>query len=318
MRSASERELLILARGEVESLLEPMAMLEALGQALVAWSSGRCDVPPRTAARAEQGILAVMPGYVDEEGLGVKVVTVFPHNHLRSPPSHQALIVLCNAEDGAPYCVMDGVHITGLRTAGASALSARLLAPPDAQTLAIVGGGVQAKTHLDMMTLVRGFSDIRIWARKPEQAETLAAGNSKARRVDSVREAVREAAIVCLCTHSSEPLFESASVSPGTHVVSVGSGCELDPTVLALGRVFVEWRGAVTNLPPAGAQELQGMDPDGVTELGEVLAAARPGRITPEEITVYKSTGLAVEDIVTARLVYRAAVEAGAGTRVEM
>jgi alanine dehydrogenase len=164
------------------------------------------------------------------------------------------------------------------------------------------------------------FTVIRVASRTREHAEQLAALDARCMVVDAFEEAVRGAEVVCCCTDSREPVLRRDWLSPGTHVTSVGGtfGPELDAATVRGARVFVEWRGAVENPPPAGAIELQGLDPAGVTELGEVLGGTRPGREAQDEITVYKSTGTAFEDVVVARMVYDAAVAAGVGTAVDL
>jgi ornithine cyclodeaminase/alanine dehydrogenase-like protein (mu-crystallin family) len=155
-------------------------------------------------------------------------------------------------------------------------------------------------------------------SRTPGRAAALAEGHPLARAAASFEEAVAGADVVCCCTDAREPVLKAGWLAPGAHVSSVGGtfGPELDPVTVRSGRVFVEWRGAVTSPPPAGAHDLQGLDPATVTEIGEVLAGTSPGRTAHDQLTVYKSTGHAVEDAAAAELVYRRAVEAGAGTRV--
>jgi alanine dehydrogenase len=167
---------------------------------------------------------------------------------------------------------------------------------------------------------VRAFREIRVASRTPAHAAALAAEHPAARAVGSFEEAVAGADVVCCCTDAREPILHAGWVAPGAHVSSVGGtfGPELDPAIVRAGRVFVEWRGAAANPPPAGAHELQGLDPDAVTEVGEVLSGTRPGRTSPDELTVYKSTGHAVEDAAAANLVYRLAVETGAGVTVSI
>ncbi len=167
---------------------------------------------------------------------------------------------------------------------------------------------------------MRDFGEIRIASRSPEHAAALAEQHPAARAVGSFEEAVSGADVVCCCTDAREPVIRAAWLSPGTHVSSVGGtfGPELDADTVRAGRVFVEWRGAVSNAPPAGAHDLQGLDPDAVTEIGEVLAGTRPGRASAEELTVYKSTGHAVEDAAAARLVLTRARQAGVGVTVTL
>jgi alanine dehydrogenase len=252
-------EVLVLSEADVDGLLDLEELLAALGDALTAVSTGRASVPPRVAAWAAAGGLGAMPVHLDGVALGAKLVSIFPGNHRRGRPSHQALIALFDPADGTPVAVMGGTRITAARTGATAAVAAGALARPDAG-----------------------------------------------------------ADVVCCCTDTREPILEAGWLAPGTHVSSVGGtfGPELDPAIVRAGRVLVEWRGAAANPPPAGAHELQGLDPGTLTEVGEILAGTRPGRASPEELTVYKSTGHAVEDAAAAGLVYRRALEAGAGVGV--
>jgi ornithine cyclodeaminase/alanine dehydrogenase-like protein (mu-crystallin family) len=264
--------------------------------------------------------MGAMSGYVPGVALEVKLVSVFPGNHHLGVPSHQALITLFDEKDGAPLAVMDGTYITAIRTGGAAAVAARALAREDAHVLAILGAGVQGGSHLETFKRVREFSEIRIASRDHNKASALAAQHPNARVAGSFEEAVRGADVVACCTDAREPVIRREWLKPGTHVSSVGGtfGPELDKETVASSRIFVEWRGAALNPPPAGAHELQGLDPEKLTEVGEVLAGKRPGRTTADEITVYKSTGHAVEDAATARLVYDRARAEGAGTTLAL
>jgi ornithine cyclodeaminase/alanine dehydrogenase-like protein (mu-crystallin family) len=311
-------EVLLLNEAEVASLLDLDELLVGLADALRSLSAGDSSVPPRVAAWAEAGALGAMPVYLPGVALASKLVTIFPDNHQRGRPSHQALIALFDAEDGTPRAVMDGTRITATRTGAAAAVAAGALARRDAEVLAILGAGVQGRSHLEALPRVRDFREIRVASRTPGHAAALAAEHPAARAVETFAEAVAGADVVCCCTDAREPIIRAAWLAPGTHVSSVGGtfGPELDAGTVRDGRVFVEWRGAVTNPPPAGANELQGLDPEAVTEVGEVLSGTRPGRTSEGELTVYKSTGHAVEDAAAASLVYQRAVQAGAGTTV--
>lgn len=313
--------MLYLSRKDVESLLDVDAMLDALAHAFVKLSSGEISVPPRIAARAgERGLLGVMPGYVDGVALEAKLVSVFPGNHAAGLESHQALIALFDENSGTPVAVMDGTYITAIRTGGAAAVAARTLARSDARVLAILGSGAQGWSHLQTFPRVREFTEIRIASRNREHASRLAQTHPGARVAETFEAAVRGADIVACCTDAREPVIQRAWLAPGTHVSSVGGtfGPEIDPDTVASSRIFVEWRGAVTNPPPAGAAELQGLDPQSVIEIGEVLSQKKPGRQSRDEITLYKSTGHAVEDAATARLVYDRAVERKVGVKLDL
>jgi ornithine cyclodeaminase/thiomorpholine-carboxylate dehydrogenase len=312
-------EVLCLDAAEVERLLELEPLLEALGQAFKALSAGEVSVPPRVSAEvADAGFLAAMPGYVPGMGIAVKLVSVFPGNHERGLPSHQALVTLFDPATGTPVCVMDGTHITAFRTAAASALSVSLLAREDARVLAVIGAGVQGAAHVRLVPHVREFDAIRVASRDPEHASRVALEQPGARAVASFEEAVRGADVVCLCTHSGEPVIRLDWLNPGAHVTSVGyapPAGELDPEIARRGNLFVEARVAF-DPPPAGCGELAGIDPQSGTEIGELLLSRRPGRRSEDEITVYKSMGHAVEDAAAASIVYRAALELGGGRKV--
>jgi alanine dehydrogenase len=314
-------ELLYLCRADVERLLDVDAMLEALGKALVIFSSGITSVPPRIAARVpDLGLLGAMAGYVPGVALEVKLVSVFPGNHSRGLPSHQGLIALFDENDGAPLALMDGGYITAIRTGGTAAVAARALAREDAKVLAILGAGVQGGSHLETFTRVRDFGEIRVASRDKGKASALAARHPNAHVARSFEDAVRGADVVACCTDAREPIIRREWLAPGVHVSSVGGtfGPELDPETLSAAKVFVEWRGAALNAPPAGAHELQGMDAESITEVGEVLAGTKAGRTSKDDMTVYKSTGHAVEDGATARLVYDRALAEGVGVSLPL
>lgn len=314
-------EVLYLSRADVEGLLDIDAMLDALAKALVIFSSGATSVPPRVAARVpERGLLGAMAGYVPGIALETKLVSVFPANDHLGMPSHQGLIALFDESNGTPLVVMDGTYITAIRTAGTAAVAARALAREDASVLAILGAGVQGSSHLQTFPRIRDLKEIRVVSRDATRASALAATHPNARVARSFEDAVRGADIVACCTDAREPIIRRDWLNPGTHVSSVGGtfGPELDPETVGAGRIFVEWRGAATNAPPAGAIELQGLDAEKLTEVGEVLAGTRLGRTSHDEITVYKSTGHAVEDAAAARLVYDRARAKGVGVTLQL
>jgi ornithine cyclodeaminase/alanine dehydrogenase-like protein (mu-crystallin family) len=312
-------DILILNETEVQRLLDPDALLDALAEGFKAQSSGLVDAPKRIGASVPNtGFLLAMPAYQQGREVTVKLVSVFHGNKRLGIPSHQALICLFDPETGTPLSFMDGTYITALRTAGAAALSTRLLARTDTRVLAIVGAGVQGRSHLKMLPRVRPFSEIRIASRHFADAEQLAAADSRARAVETAEEAVRGADVVCLCTSAGEPVVSLDWLAPGMHVTSVGyapPGGELDRRVIEQGRLFVETRLAFEP-PPAGCGELSGLDPSVGTELGEVLLGRSLGRQYNDEITVYKAMGHASEDMAAASLVYHRAKQGGAGRNV--
>jgi alanine dehydrogenase len=309
---------LFLSRANVEALLDLDALIDALGTAFVDLSAGRASVPARVMAVTPDGWLGAMPGFVPG-ALEAKLIAVFPDNHRRGLPSHQGIIALFDPETGTALAVMDGTSITAARTAAASALATRTLARDDAEVLAVIGAGVQARAHLEVVPRVRTFREIRVANRTRAAAETLADAFG-AVVAGGFESAVRGADVVCLCTDASAPVIDGEWLHPGAHVSSVGAsfgGGELDERTLRASSIFVESRVAFEP-PPAGAFELAGFDPDASAELGEVLSGVRPGRVSPDEITVYKSMGHAVEDITAARLVYERALDSGAGVRLEL
>ena len=312
--------MLVLTRTQVEELLDLDALLEALAGAHAELSAGSVSLPPRVAAFAgEAGLLGAMPAYLPGAGLGCKLVTLFPHNTDR--PSHQAVIALFDSATGTPVALMDGTYVTATRTAGAAALAARLLARPDARVLAILGTGVQARSHARAFAGIRDWAEIRVAGRSREKAEALAA-ELGAGAAASFEEAVRGADVVAATTHSPEPIVRAEWVAPGAHVGSVGDavpGFELDLELVRRADVLAsESRSSARAAPPAGAPELAGVSADAVVELGELVAGTRPGRVSAEQITVYKSVGVAAQDLAAAALVLAAARERGVGLEIEL
>jgi alanine dehydrogenase len=311
--------MLVLSRTEVEELLDLDALVEALAAAHAELSAGEASLPPRVAAFAgDAGLLGAMPGFSPSAGLACKLVTLFPGN--RDRPTHQAALVVFDPVTGSPTALMDGTYITATRTAAASALAARLLARPDARVLAILGTGVQARTHARAFAQVRAWDEVRVAGRDRAKTEQLA-DEVGAVAAPSFEAAVSGADVVATTTHSAEPVVRADWVAPGTHVGSVGynaPGSELDPALVRAAKVFVESRESALAAPPAGAPELAELDPASVTEIGELVSGTRPGRISEEEITLYKSVGVAVQDLAAAALVLAAARERGAGLEIEL
>jgi len=310
--------LLLLNADDVRNLIDLPTLFGALEAALRALSAGTTSVPPRIVARTPDGFLGSMPGYLPGTALEAKLVAVFPGNHERGLPSHQALIALFDEETGVPLCVMDGTVITAVRTGATAAVAARALSRDDARTLAILGAGVQGRSHLDAFSNLFELDEIRIASRTARHADELAELDPRAHAVGSFESAVRGADLVCCCTDAAEPVISRAWLGPGAHVSSVGVGAEIDPATVRAASIFVEWRGAAENPPPTGSAELQGLDPSTIAEIGEVLAGKHPGRRSADELTLYKSTGHAVEDAAAARLVFDRARVEGAGRRFEL
>jgi ornithine cyclodeaminase/alanine dehydrogenase-like protein (mu-crystallin family) len=291
----------------VRRLLRMDELIPAMDQALAAFSSGKVVQPVRIMLPVSeyQGFLGLMPAYTGQ-ALGAKLVGFYPHN--TGVPTHHAVIQLFRPETGEPLATLDGRLITEMRTAAVSAVATKYLARPDARVLAILGSGVQARSHLEALRLVRSFSEIRVWSPRHAAAFASEFGITAA---PSAEAAVRGADVVVTATTSQTPVLCGAWPSPGVHINAVGAPRpdwrELDDDVLDRARLYVDSREAATkesgDVIAAGAVRI-------VAEIGEVAAATRPGRQSNDEITVFKSLGLAVEDVVAADLVYRKALGA--------
>ena len=309
--------MLVLARSDVEELLDLDALVGALARAHEELSAGAVSMPPRIAATTPTGLLGAMPAHLPSAGLGCKLVTLFPQNADR--PTHQAAIVLFDPSNGSPIALMDGTYITATRTAAAAALAAKLLARADASVLAIIGTGVQARTHARAFASIREWTEIRVAGR--DRAKTEALADELGATAASFEDAVRGADVVAAATHSADPVIRAEWVAPGTHVSSVGynaPGSELDPELVRAATIVVESRDSSFAPPPGGAPELAGIDPAVVAELGELVGGSRRGRTTPVEITLYKSVGVAVQDLAAAALVLAAARDRDIGLEIEL
>jgi alanine dehydrogenase len=291
---------------QVAHALDHEALLDALALAFADVSAGRASVPARIASFTPDGLLGAMAAYVPSlKVLAAKLVSVFPGN--RELPTHQAVMVAFDPQTGEPIAVLDGTEITAQRTAAASALAARLLSRDDSRVLSIIGTGVQALWHARYVGRVRKFDEILIAGRSAEKVAALAMQVPHARPV-SIEDAVRAADVLCATTHSLAPLVSSALVRPGTHLSSVGlHGSELDPRLYDLALLAVESRASSFAPPPAGAAELQGRDAAQAVELGELLSGTRKGRESSDQLTLYKSVGIAAEDAAAVSLVLKGA-----------
>jgi ornithine cyclodeaminase len=327
--------MLVLAREDVAAVLDPRELIDVLATAMADLSAGRTSMGTRVAAFVPErgGFLGAMPAHVPSLGvLTAKLVTLFPQNAGSAVPTHQAIIAAFDPETGEPTALMDGTEITAVRTAAGSALSARLLARADARVLTIVGTGVQAGTHARIVPLVREIGEVRVAGRTPAKAEALAAELAAeglpARAFDSPQEAVAGADIVCATTSAEEPAVRREWLSPGAHVTSVGfstEGRELDDATVADALVVVEARETALAPIPAGANDLLEpirtgvIGPDHIhAEIGELVEGTAPGRTSPEQLTLYKSMGVAVQDAAAAALVLSGARDRGLGTNLDI
>ncbi len=292
--------MLVLSEEQVRSAVRMEDLIPAMEKALIDFSAGRVIQPVRTMLAVEEfnGFFGPMPA-ITEDSMGIKLLCYYPRNDERGLPTHHATILLFRPETGEPLAVMDGRLITEMRTGAVSAVATKVLASPDARVLAILGSGVQARGHFQALSLVRQFEDIRVWSRTLGHAKRFA--DEIGAKVTSVEEAVRGADVVVTVTSALEPILQGAWLEPGAHVNAVGSPRptwrELDDT--AMGNVVVvDSREAV--LKESGDVILSKATIH--AELGEVLAGTKS--VDPGETTVFKSVGLAVEDVACAKLVY--------------
>jgi alanine dehydrogenase len=326
--------MLFLSHDDVARLLDVDALIDRLADAMADLSAGRATMPPRTGVEVGErdGLLGVMPAHLPSAGaLTTKLVTVFPHN--RNRPTHQAVVACFDPETGTPLALMDGTYITEARTAAGSALATRLLAREDSRTLAVLGTGVQARSHLRAVVRVRPFTRVVVAGRNPDRAALLAADmkDELGLPVEAVADfeaALRGADVVCACTHSPDPVVRRTWVAAGTHVNSVGfntAGREVDAQTVADSLVVVESLASALAPPPAGANDLLLAVREGIvakdhvrTEMGELVTGVTPGRTSREQITLYKSVGVAVEDAAAAALVLERAADGGIGTELDL
>ena len=320
-QTKGDTAVLILSEGEVKTCIDLRRLLDALAEGFKALSRGEIVNPARPQLDIPQaGYSLAMPAWMAGMHLTVKIVNVFEGNIARAIPSHLATIHLFDPQTGMPVCVMDGTYITAVRTSGSAVLSVRKLARSDARIATVVGAGVQAGQHLHLLPLVRGFTEIRVVSKEFADAQALAARHPGVVAVSDLEAAVRSSDVVCLATHSYQPVISAQWVRPGTHVSSVGvapPGGELPVELVGRASLFVETRDAFAPTP-VGSCELDGIDPQTGTELGEMLLGLRPGRTSADQITVYKAMGVAMEDLVAADLAYREAVRRGLGRAVAL
>jgi alanine dehydrogenase len=314
-------QVLTLTFADVERLIDPVATIDVLADGFKALTAGKVQAPPRPLVSVPgKGVSLAMMAWMPGQLMSLKTVNVFHHNHEQGLPSHVAVIQLFDPENGVPVAIMDGAVITGVRTAAGAMLTVRELARKDARIATVVGGGVQARDHIRLLGAVRSLEEIRVVSRTREGAERAAKGIARTRVVTDIADAVRASDIVCLTTSSDTPAIESGWVKPGTHITSVGfapPGGELPRDLIPRATVYVEARTAFSPAP-VGCPELQGLDPASGIEIGELLTGTRPGRTSAEQITIYKSMGNAMEDMVTANVVYRTAKQQGAGKLIEL
>jgi ornithine cyclodeaminase/alanine dehydrogenase-like protein (mu-crystallin family) len=324
---------LLVGQSDVPRLLPMAECIDAVEGALVALARGEALLPLRQVTRLplDHGLVATMPAHVGPlRTVGVKAITVFHGNEGTPFDSHQGAILLFDDAHGRLLSVVDATAVTAIRTAAASAVATRALARPDAAELAIVGTGVQAHTHLEAMLLVRPIRRVRVCGRDGARARRFAADAALRHGVpveaaSSVREAVEGADVVCTVTSAAEPVVQGAWIADGAHVNAVGACVptrrELDTAAIVRARLFVDRRESA--LREAGdflIARAEGAVDDAhlLAEIGDVLAGRAEGRRSRDEVTLFESLGLGVEDVAAAHVVVRNAERTGAGTRFEL
>ena len=319
--------LFVLNQQEVEELLDMEGCIEAMAEALSSLARGEVHVPLRAVIRpeGEDTFLGLMPAH---RGGGsplysLKTVCVFPDNPQRGLDAHQGTVTLFDGGSGETRAIMNASAITAIRTAAVSAVATRLLAREDARELGILGAGVQARSHLEAMRLARDFDRVRIFSPTAAHAEALAAEGA-AVAVGSAQEAVEGADVVVTATSSVDPVLRREWLKPGAHVNVIGGRPptmrELDVATVADSTFYTDKRESAENeaFDYRDALEAGAIGPDHIRgEIGEVLIGTAPGRTSPDELTVFRSLGLAVEDLAAAEYVVRRARERGVGVEVE-
>lgn len=324
---------LLLDQATIARLLTMEACIAVMAEALATLARGDAVQPLRPIMPipgAEGSVLALMPSFLGApRGVGVKVITVFPGNHGTALDSHQGAVLLFDADDGRLLGIFDATAITAIRTAAVSGLATRLLAREDASKLAIVGSGVQARTHLDAMLAVRSFTRLAIWSRSAERAAAFGR-EAAARGIETViapsaADAVRDADVVCTTTSAREPVLRGAWLRPGVHVNAVGASQrtarELDTEAVVRSRLYVDRRESALREPGDIIVPLEegAITPEHiVAELGDVVIGRAAGRVGAEEITLFKSLGLAIEDLAAAQWLYERATRDGEGHSIDL
>jgi ornithine cyclodeaminase/alanine dehydrogenase-like protein (mu-crystallin family) len=324
---------LILTQPQIRALLPMPVCMDLMEEALTTLARGEALNPLRSILRLAggRGLLGMMPGTYETRGVfGLKVVGILPSNRGTPYDTHQGVVLLFDAEHGLPQAILDASEITAIRTAAASGLATRLLAREDAGDLAILGSGVQARTHLEAMICARKIRRVRVFSPTRSNRDGFAARESRrhgirVEAVETARAAVDGADLVCTITSSVEPIVLGEWLAPGTHVNAVGActknARELDSAAVLRSRLFVDRRESALNesgdflIPKReglfGDDHVRG-------ELGDVLLGRCAGRRSAEEITLFKSLGIAVEDLAVASHLDRVAREQGVGTLVEL
>ena len=323
----------ILNQAQVTALLPMPECIELMAAVLATLSEGGAELPLRTVLRLPEGkgFFGVMPARLDRpETLGLKVIGVFPGNEGTPLDSHQGLVALFDPDRGNPLVIMDASSITAIRTAAVSAVATRLLANETAGDLALIGTGVQARSHLEAMGVVRRLRRVRAYGPNPERRAAFARWarqqlTVEVEVVDSPRLALTGADLVCTVSAARQPVVESEWIGPGTHLNAVGSSIptarELDTATVVRGRLFVDRMESARHeagdfLIPRGEGAIG--DSHILGELGDVLLGRAPGRTGSADVTIFKSLGIAIEDLAAAHHVLRKAELTNTGLLAEL
>ena len=307
------------------------ACIELMHTTMIAVSEGRVSIPPRTVMKVSgDGMLGNMPGYLaDPDCFGVKLLSLFPSNAAAGYSSHLGLVLLFEPKHGLPVAMMDAAEITAIRTAAVSGLATRLLAREGAGDLAILGAGELAHSHLAAMLAVRPIHRVRVWSRTLESAKAFAASAGKHHGIEiepleGVRETVEGADLICTVTMAKTPILMGDWVAPGAHLNVAGASrpnaVEIDTAMVTRSRYFCDFRPSVFN---EAAEYLDAIKSGAITpehilgEIGEVANGSRPGRTGAEDITLFRSLGVAPEDLATAHYVLEQARAKSVGQTVE-
>ncbi len=308
---------LLLDHDETRHALPFDELLMAVRTALVATSRQETSAPPRIAAFSPGGLLGAMPGYVPGLGLGGKLTSVFSVAGTEGRSRHGGIVALFDESDGTLQAIMSAEAVTAARTAACATAAFGALSPPDVQRIAVVGAGVQGNAQLELLAHLGLSAQVVVATRDPRSAAATAE-HHQVRAAPSIRAAVSGADLVLCCTDADSPVIDREWLRPGAHVSSVGGsrGPELDDATVMSGALFIEWPGAVSCPPPAGAHELQRVPAGRAHLIGAVLSGEeeRP----PGELTVFKSTGYAALDVAAAATAFARASERGLGSSVSL
>jgi ornithine cyclodeaminase/alanine dehydrogenase-like protein (mu-crystallin family) len=326
-------KVLMINQSEAHRLLPMNECMEVMADTLLTVAKGDAILPLRPVMWLPEkvGALGMMPSYLGSIGMmGLKVVSVFPGNHGTEYDSHMGAVLLFETQHGQLLAIVDASEITAVRTAAVSGVATRLLAREDARELAILGSGIQAKSHLAAMLLARDIEHVRLWSRNAENAEKFARNESRRHGVHieitpTAQAAVEGADIICTVTSAREPVLMGEWLKPGAHINAVGSSVaftrELDTPAMVKAKLYVDRRESTLN--EAGdflfPKQEGAINDDHIRgEIGEILLGTVKGRQSADEITLFKSLGLAVEDVASAHHIYTKAKANGIGTPVEL